>query len=77
MSWALLLLALLVVAGGLAARRRVRSVRKSDSVTDDMVRRIEEEGRVSFEPREPLDLEEIRAEEDAFWSQTWDEPEEL
>ncbi|MDX1576888.1 MAG: hypothetical protein R3266_00320 [Gemmatimonadota bacterium] len=68
-------LAVLVILGGWAARRRVREARTT--VTDEMVRRIERLGRVDAEDVEPLDLDEARAEEDAFWARTWDEPEEL
>ncbi len=75
MTWVLLALALLTIAGGLAVRRRLR--RRDSALDDDMVRRIEEEGRLDWEAPEPLDLEEIREEEDAFWEQTWDEPEPL
>jgi hypothetical protein len=47
------------------------------SVTDDMVRQIEHQGTLRVEDREPLDIEDVRAEEDSFWSETWDEPEEI
>lgn len=70
-----LLLALVVVAAGTVVRRRLRARRSR--LTDDMVRRIEREGRIDAEDVDPLDLERIRAEEDEFWSQTWDEPEPL
>lgn len=70
-------LALVVVVVGLHARRRLRRTGRREGLSDEMVRRIEREGSVRFEPPEPLDLEEIREEEDAFWEQTWDEPEEL
>ncbi len=67
-------LALLVVVGGLAARRRARQAK--GGLGDDLIRQIETVGRVDAEDVDPLDLEEARAEEDAFWEQTWDEPEE-
>lgn len=75
----LLLLAILALVAGLLVRRRIRAAkdRRPEGLTDDMVRRIEREGRLRREEPEPLDLEEIREEEDAFWEQTWDEPEEL
>lgn len=75
MTYFFLLLALLVVVAGILARRRVRRARPDRALTDDMVRRIEEEGRLRRE--EELDLEEVREEEDRFWEQTWDEPEPL
>ena len=70
------ILAILVVAAAVIARRR-REARRHTAVTDDIVRRIESVGRIDAEEVDPLDLDEARAEEDAFWEQTWDEPEEL
>ncbi len=46
-------------------------------IDQDDIRRIEEEGALFADAPEPLDLEEIRREEDDFWRETWDEPEEL
>jgi hypothetical protein len=71
------LFALLAIAAGLFARRRLRREREPAPVTDDVVRQIEDTGQIETSEREPLDLGEIRSEEDAFWEQTWDEPEEL
>jgi len=68
-----LLLAVLVIVAGIAARRRVREATRG-GVTDDIVRQIETVGRVEAEEVEALDVEEARSEEDEFWSQTWDEP---
>lgn len=70
-------IALLVLLAGLLARRRVERSKREEGLSDEMVRRIEREGSVRFEARRPLDLDEIRREEDEFWAQTWDEPEEL
>lgn len=73
-----LLLALLVAVAGVLARRRLRRARGRDAaISDDMVRRIERSGTLEYEPPSPLDLEQIREEEDDFWNQSWDEPEEL
>jgi hypothetical protein len=72
-----LLMALLVVAGGLAARRKLRATWRKSVLSDDMVQRIEKKGRLRVDVPEPLDLDEIREEEDEFWAQTWDLPEEL
>ncbi|MXW66105.1 MAG: hypothetical protein F4Z72_03680 [Gemmatimonadales bacterium] len=68
-------LAVLVAVAGWRARRRLRHATRS-GVTDEIVRRIETVGRVDAEDVEPVDLELARAEEDEFWAQTWDEPEE-
>jgi hypothetical protein len=71
-----ILMALLVAAAGLLYWRRLERLRPEDTrLTDDLIRRIEREGRIELD--EPLDWEEIRAEEEEFWRETWDEPEEL
>ena len=41
------------------------------------IRRIEEEGALFTEDPEPLDLKQISREEDDFWKETWDEPDEF
>jgi hypothetical protein len=71
------LFALLAVVAGLFARRRLRRDRGPALVTDDLVRQIEDSGRIETSEAERLDLSEIQAEEDVFWEQTWDEPEEI
>lgn len=73
-----IVLALLVLAAGAAVRMRVRSATRREEVEldEEMIRRIEEEGRLETDEREPLDWDEIREEEDRFWSETWDEPDE-
>ena len=67
---------LVIVAAALTRWRRRRETRPA-SVTDDLIRQIEDSGRVQIDEPERLDLGEIRAEEDEFWEQTWDEPEEI
>ena len=69
-------LAVLVAVVGWEVRRRLREQTR-EGVTDEIVRRIETVGRVDAEDVEPVDLEQVRQEEDEFWAQTWDEPEEL
>jgi hypothetical protein len=71
------LFALLVIVGGILARRRVQAGRGRLVLTDRDIRRIEDEGRIATKEGDPLDHDEIQTEEDAFWEQTWDEPEEL
>ena len=68
-------LAVLVAVVGWKVRYRLRH-RARSGVTDEIVRQIETLGRVDAEDVEPVDLERARAEEDEFWAQTWDEPEE-
>lgn len=67
--------ALLVALAGVFSLRRLRSLKNSDRVTDEMIARIESVGRVEVD--DPLDLEEAAEEERKFWNETWDEPEEL
>jgi hypothetical protein len=43
-------------------------------LTDDMIRQIEERGRVELD--EPLDLDQIQEEEARFWEEHWDDPDE-
>lgn len=69
----------LAVAAGVAVRWRIRKVRRGDGgaeVDDDAVRQIERTGRLETDEREPLDHDRIREEEDRFWAETWDEPDE-
>jgi hypothetical protein len=70
------LLGLLALAAGLVYRSRLtRVIRSGDPVlTDEMVRQIEERGRIDVE--EPLDLSQIQEEEARFWEEPWDEPDE-
>lgn len=68
-------LAVLVAVAGWRIRHRLRHQARS-GVTDEIVQQIETLGRVDAEDVEPMDLERVRAEEDEFWAQTWDEPEE-
>ena len=68
-------LAVLVAVAGWRVGHRLRHQTRS-GVTDEIVHKIETLGRVDAEDVEPVDLERVRAEEDEFWAQTWDEPEE-
>lgn len=75
----LVLLGLLALAAGVAARWRIHRVKdrgEGPEVDDAAVRRIVEEGRIETDEREPLDHDRIREEEDRFWAETWDEPDE-
>ena len=67
--------AVLVGVAGWRIRHRLRH-QTGSGVTDEIVHQIETVGRVDAEDVEPVDLERARAEEDEFWAQTWDEPEE-
>jgi len=68
-------LAVLAAVVGWRVRHRLRRQTRT-GVTDEIVQQIETLGRVDAEDVEPVDLERARDEEDDFWAQTWDEPEE-
>lgn len=69
-----LIFAVLAVAAAVTYRRRLRRKVGPPGLSDEEIRQIEAEGVVEVD--EPLDREAIRAEEERFWSETWDEPEE-
>lgn len=70
------LLGVLTLAAGVIFRSRVsRVIGRSDRVvTDELVRQIEESGRIEVD--EPLDLDQIQEEEARFWEEPWDEADE-
>lgn len=70
------ILGILALLAGLIYRaRRVRMSGAPRTLTDDMVRQIEEAGYIDVE--EPLDLAEIQDEEARFWEeQPWEETDE-
>jgi hypothetical protein len=80
MSWVWILLAVLLVVAALRYRRRLEARRaRGPAIDDDAIRRILEEGRIDAseaDDGEPLDLDEIAREEEEFWEESWDEPEE-
>ncbi len=73
------LLGAVVAYAWISTRRRIRKSMEvpPPRIDEDDIRRIEEEGALFADGPEPLDLEEISREEDEFWRETWDEPEEL
>lgn len=70
------LLGVLAVMAAIGYRRRLAGLREQERITDDSIRRIEQEGKLELDD-EPLDLDTIRDEESRFWEESWDEPEEL
>jgi hypothetical protein len=73
-----LLVGLAVIAGVLARRRRRRGWgQPPPTVDDEAIRKILNRGVLETDEDEPLDLGEIEEEERRFWSENWDEPEEL
>ncbi len=72
-------LGIFLVVAWLSVRARFRRALADESVKvdDDAVAQILEDGVLSTSEDEPLDLEQIQKEEESFWEETWDEPEEL
>jgi hypothetical protein len=71
--WALLA-ALTVAAGWSLYERRMRRTRERLLLDDDAIRTILATGELHVDEDEPLNLEAIDEEEERFWSETWDEP---
>ncbi len=75
-----LLLAALVLVAWLTTRVRLRhlSSQPGPAVDDEAIRQILDEGRLTTEEDEPLDIDEVRREEQAFWEEErWDEAEDF
>jgi hypothetical protein len=72
-----LVLAMLALAAGVLYLQRLKATVDPPRLTDEMMRRIETDGWLAPDEEEPLDIEAIAEEEDRFWSESWDEPEEL
>ena len=70
-------LGVLVISAQLSLRlRRSRKIEQKAQILDDQaVDRIIRHGKISIN-EDVLDLEAIDDEEERFWSETWDEPEE-
>lgn len=71
-------LAALAVAAGLSVHFRRRQLLASTrpSLDDEAIDTIVATGRLVVDEEESLDLDDIDEEEDRFWSESWDEPEE-
>jgi cytochrome c-type biogenesis protein CcmH/NrfF len=69
-------LALLVVVAGVRVWLRARRGHgpRVHPLTDEEIRRLERGGSVSIEP--PTDMGEVAEEEQRFWEEHWDEPDE-
>lgn len=66
---------MLALMAGLIYRTRLGRLTGRSPVTDDMIRRIEEDGAIDVED-DALDMQLIRREEERFLEETWDEPDE-
>lgn len=65
--------AALTVAAGWTLYERRRALSSDPVVDDEAIQRILDTGELYVE--EPLNLEAIDEEEERFWSETWEEPE--
>lgn len=69
-------LAALTIIGGAQVWLRIRHARESKvhPLSDEEIRRLERGGSIEIEP--PTDLNEAADEEEHFWGESWDEPDE-
>ena len=72
-------LTVLAFAAGVSLRVRLKDEVEAGRpvVDDEVVRAILDTGRITTEEDEPTDRREVDEEERRFWSEEWDEPEEL
>ena len=70
---------ILVMAAALRMYMRRKELFSSDVpvLDENAIQTILEIAEISTDEDEPLDLEEIDEEEERFWRESWDEPEEL
>ena len=70
---------ILVMAAALRMYMRRKELFSSEVpvLDENAIQTILEIGEISTDEDEPLDLEEIDEEEERFWRESWDEPEEL
>ena len=71
-------LTVLVVTAGVSLRMQLRSrgEKNRPSVDDAAIEEILATGALTTDEDSPLNIEQIDDEEQKFWSQTWDEPDE-
>ncbi len=65
-----------LVGSVIRVRLLKRTGRLGPTLSDEDVRRIEQDGMFAVEDDEPLDLDEVREAEERFWAESWDEPDE-
>jgi hypothetical protein len=75
--WGILTVLVIAACIYVYVRRRASLTRREPRVDDAAIRTIVETGALSLEEDEPLDMREIGEQEERFWSETWDEPEEV
>jgi len=74
--WAVIGALATVACYSVRSRLRSRLSRPAIELDDEAIGRILEEGVLTTDEDEPLDLKHIRQEEETFWEETWDEADE-
>ncbi len=75
-----LLLGALLLVAGITVRARLHHISQQPgpALDDDAIRGIMEEGTLTTDEDEPLDIDEVRREEQAFWDEErWDDADEF
>ena len=75
--WITLTILVMAAALRMYVRRKELFTSNVPVLDDNAIETILEIGELSTDEDEPLDLEEIAEEEERFWRESWDEPEEL
>jgi len=75
--WTTLTILVMAAALRMYMRRKELFASNVPALDDNAIDTILEIGELSIDEDEPLDLEEIDEEEERFWTESWDEPEEL
>ena len=75
--WTTLTILVMAAALRMYMRRKELFASNVPALDDNAIDTILEIGELSTDEDEPLDLEEIEEEEERFWTESWDEPEEL
>ena len=74
--WTTLTILVMAAALRMYMRRKELFASNVPVLDDNAIDTILEIGELSTDEDEPLDLEEIDEEEERFWTESWDEPEE-
>ena len=75
--WTTITILVMAAALRMYMRRKERFSSDVPVLDENAIQTILEIGEISTDEDEPLDLEEIDEEEERFWRESWDEPEEL
>jgi len=75
--WITLTILVMAAALRMYVRRKELFTSNVPVLDDNAIETILEIGELSTDEDEPLDLEEIDEEEERFWRESWDQPEEL